>query len=348
MDSRKKLYDEGFFKSVKDINMRFAETLVPIVSQFADIKSVVDFGCGVGCWLKAFSDCNSLDYMTGYDGEWLRGNELLVDENDIIYTDLSNRVVTEKKYDLVISLEVAEHCPDTSADVFIQNLTSAGNLVLFSAAIPWQGGVGHINERWQDYWSEIFLKYGFECHDVLRPLCWDNEDAGIYRQNVFFYVKQSQKHNYPKIINADHNASTMRNMVMPTLYDTLMKKNDSLLRTLMDLYVKESMGRGLSNYLKMRNIHEVAVYGMADFGKAVAGYLYNSGVKVTCGIDQKKMDSIEIGEGIPIFRPHELEGHKPEIVIVTVPNAFETIKRTLDSIDGNSEYIDIHRLVEEL
>lgn len=348
MDSRNKLYDEVFFQSVKDINMKFAKTLVPIISQFTVIKSVVDFGCGVGCWLKAFSDYNSIDYMTGYDGEWLRGNGLLVDEACIVYTDLSNQVTVTKKYDLVISLEVAEHCPESSADVFIQNLTSAGDLILFSAAIPWQGGVGHVNEQWQDYWSNIFLKYGFECYDVLRPLCWNNEDAGIYRQNIFFYVKKTKIDNYPKITKASHNALLMKNIVLPTLFDTLMRKNDSLLTTLMELYVKESRGRGLAKYLEKRDVHKVAVYGIAEFGKAIVEYLYNSGIEIECGIDQKKMEPINVGEGIPVFRPFELIRQKPEVIIITVPNAFETIKRTLDLIDGNSEYIDIHKMVKEL
>jgi 2-polyprenyl-3-methyl-5-hydroxy-6-metoxy-1,4-benzoquinol methylase len=58
----------------------------------------------------------------------------------------------EKEFDLVVSLEVAEHLPASAADQFVNTLVKHGKKILFSAAIPGQGGQDHLNEQWPDYW----------------------------------------------------------------------------------------------------------------------------------------------------------------------------------------------------
>ena len=52
----------------------------------------------------------------------------------------------------------------------------AGNVILFSAAIPNQGGQNHINEQWLTYWEEKFSKYNYIIHDIIRPLFWDDPE----------------------------------------------------------------------------------------------------------------------------------------------------------------------------
>ncbi|BDB66357.1 hypothetical protein Hc94105_0545 [Helicobacter cinaedi] len=93
------------------------------------------------------------------------------------------------QFDLVQSLEVAEHLPNEAAREFIALLTSLGNIVLFSAAIPYQGGTGHINEQPPMYWSALFEERGFVCFDVLRDEIWDMEYVEIwYRQNILIFA----------------------------------------------------------------------------------------------------------------------------------------------------------------
>jgi hypothetical protein len=86
----------------------------------------------------------------------------------------------------VVSLEVAEHLPESSADTFIESLVAHGDVILFSAAVPGQGGQHHINEQWPEYWQQKFAKHGFYFHDTIRPLIWNNEKVNWwYRQNIF-------------------------------------------------------------------------------------------------------------------------------------------------------------------
>ena len=345
MNEGKKLYNDGFFESLKQINLTQAQTIVPIICSLVDFNSVIDFGCGVGCWLKAFGEYKQISNIKGLDGEWLRGKELLIDRDLVEYRDLSKEIRLDNRYDLVVSVEVAEHLPENAADIFIDNLTNAGNLILFSAAIPWQGGTGHINEQWPEYWENKFSARSFDCYDVIRPLCWDKDEAGIYRQNLMLYIKRSEAEKYHKVLQAEKNTKAMRNVVAPFLYNTFMKKHASLIETVLMFIEKESIGNGLDQYLKNRGVSSVAVYGMAELGCTLVKYLRNKGISVTCGIDKKQMDDIC---GISVFQPGELKGRKPKFVISTVPNAYDDIVKTLGQIEGECEVVDIHSILKEI
>jgi hypothetical protein len=38
-------------------NMKAADAVVPLVMELVAPKTVVDFGCGIGTWLKSFKEC---------------------------------------------------------------------------------------------------------------------------------------------------------------------------------------------------------------------------------------------------------------------------------------------------
>lgn len=64
--------------------------------------------------------------------------------------------------------------------------------MLWSAAIPFQGGSGHVNEQYPAYWFEKFSKRGYVCFDVIREQIWDSPDvAWYYAQNIPLYVERS-------------------------------------------------------------------------------------------------------------------------------------------------------------
>jgi hypothetical protein len=92
---------------------------------------------------------------------------------------------------LALSLEVAEHLPPESANSFVASLVQLAPAVLFSAAVPGQGGVQHINEQWQSFWARCFERQGYRTVDILRPRIWaDSRVAFYYRQNALLYVAQ--------------------------------------------------------------------------------------------------------------------------------------------------------------
>lgn len=65
------------------------------------------------------------------------------------------------------------------------------DIVLFSAAMPFQKGRGHLNEQWPQYWAALFRSQGYGCLDLVRLKIWRDESIALwYRQNLMLYVKK--------------------------------------------------------------------------------------------------------------------------------------------------------------
>jgi hypothetical protein len=94
-----------------------------------------------------------------------------------------------RDFDLVECLEVAEHLEETAADRFVESLTSHTGTVLFSAAVPGQGGTHHVTEQWPSYWIPKFGRAGFQPFDVIRPRIWKDRRVVVwYRQNILIFA----------------------------------------------------------------------------------------------------------------------------------------------------------------
>ena len=167
------------------------------------IKTAVDFGCGTGTFLKFLKDNGVI--VTGIDREYNEKRIVGITEKEFIQDDLTKPIHLNKKYDLSISLEVAEHLPESSAEIFITSLCEASNVVLFSAAVKGQGGVGHINEQFLSYWQKIFLKKGYFLLDIIRPEIWNDEKIPpYYCQNVVIFVHGDIYKNLPESIKTEN------------------------------------------------------------------------------------------------------------------------------------------------
>ncbi len=105
---------------------------------------------------------------------------------------------------MAVCLEVGEHLPATAAPGLVQALTEAAPVVLFSAALPGQGGANHINEQWSWYWEELFAGQGFVRLDPIRPRVWRNPDVyWWYHQNTLLYAHRAALREHPKLA-AEH------------------------------------------------------------------------------------------------------------------------------------------------
>lgn len=170
-------------------NFKAAREVVPFLLKVLDSRSVVDVGCGIGTWLKVFAE-NGVQDILGIDGNYVDKNLLKIDKSNFVEYDLEKLFKTDRKFDLAISLEVAEHISFESADVFVKTMCNLSDTILFSAAIPNQGGQNHINEQEPNYWIEKFESQGYQLFDMVRPVFWDNENVDSwYRQNMFLFTK---------------------------------------------------------------------------------------------------------------------------------------------------------------
>lgn len=190
------MYDNKFYdkmiKRSRVNNKTSAQIIVPIVMDLIQPQSVVDVGCAQGVWLDVFKKAGNVKKVLGIDGDWVDTNKLLISKEDFLIHDLEKRLILDKKYDLAISLEVAEHISQEHANDFVDNLINSSDCILFGAAIPNQGGTHHINEQWQSYWIKKFKMRGYICFDYIRPIIWNNNRVSLcYAQNTFLFIKES-------------------------------------------------------------------------------------------------------------------------------------------------------------
>ena len=172
-------------------NTRSAEIVLPILFNHIKPKSVLDVGCGLGTWLKVCKDLG-VEEILGIDGEYVEPSKITIPHDCFLQKDLCELTFSDRKYDLTICLEVAEHLPQKNAQQFVEFLASSSETILFSAAVPYQGGQGHINEQPLSYWLEKFKVLGFTAYDFIRPMIWDNENVDWwYRQNILLYSKRT-------------------------------------------------------------------------------------------------------------------------------------------------------------
>lgn len=204
-------------------NLKSPKEIVPVLMDCFKPKSVVDFGCGIGTFVKVFKE-NGVNDVLGIDGEWVDKNKLQenISLEEFKTQHLDVPFSLNKKFDLAISLEVGEHLAENKAEIFIENITNASDTVVFSASLPLQGGQNHLNEQWLPYWIEKFEKRGYKFYDFLRPVFWDSENVfWWYAQNMVVFSKTE--------LNVDLPNMPVLNVIHPKLFSNKATKLDDIL-----------------------------------------------------------------------------------------------------------------------
>jgi len=188
------LYNAKFYEGVDKTAYDSASVVLPLILEvLPKINAAVDFGCGIATWLSVLQRGLGVTEIQGFDGQWVNKDSLKIPQECFQFAELDKGVSLDKKYDLAISLEVAEHLPQRSADGLVTTLTKAADIILFSAAIPFQGGTNHVNEQWPEYWCNKFREKGFVPIDYIRKKIWDNPTVSLwYRQNTFLFVREGR------------------------------------------------------------------------------------------------------------------------------------------------------------
>lgn len=172
------------------IASRSASKILNFLFEMLQPESVLDVGCGLGIWLSVARSLG-VDHIQGIEGPWLDSENLYIEPDYVLIGDLEKPFDLSRRFDLVISLEVAEHLSPDRAEGFIDNLVHHGDVILFSAAIPFQGGHNHLNEAWPVYWADIFKTQGYQCLDVIRPRIWEDKEIFWHlRQNILLFVQE--------------------------------------------------------------------------------------------------------------------------------------------------------------
>jgi SAM-dependent methyltransferase len=192
-------YTTKFFETQHSGSRQSAERVVPLIIDLIRPRSVVDIGCGVGTWLAVFFD-QGVEDILGVDGDYVDRDMLQIPEERFLASDLTKPIKLDRRFDLVCCLEVAEHLAAECAETLIDTLTGLGPVILFSAAVPYQGGTKHVNEQWPEYWANLFNDKGYLAIDCLRATIWQNPNVEWwYAQNILLYVERA----YLNVLDAD-------------------------------------------------------------------------------------------------------------------------------------------------
>lgn len=197
-------YTERYYHNISEGAIRSAkETTLTLSVLGFNLDSIIDIGCGVGEWSLGNPNYIGVDHNIPEKSLLIKPEQYL--DFDFEQLNESNANI-KKTFDLCLCLEVAEHLSESVADNLIKWICSLSDNVLFSAAIPNQGGTGHINEQWQEYWAEKFYSNGFGAE-----LCYpvkDNTNVEFwYRQNMILYKRGA--------------LGRVKNFVLPEYYEQI-------------------------------------------------------------------------------------------------------------------------------
>jgi SAM-dependent methyltransferase len=185
-------YSSDFYAVQQGGSVASAEIVVPHVLSLFPVSSVLDVGCGVGGWLQVFARQGITDYL-GVDGDYVSRDMLKIPAERFRPADITSLPDFGRSFDLVCSLEVAEHLPAECAGQFVAALVKAAPVVLFSAAVPYQGGTAHLNEQWPTYWAGLFARHGYVAVDCVRPSIYGNQHIEWwYRQNILIFCQRNK------------------------------------------------------------------------------------------------------------------------------------------------------------
>ena len=160
-------------------NLDAPREIVPVIMDLVNPTSVVDVGCGLGTFIHVFKDNGVADAL-GIDGSWCN-KELLfkyINKEEFLEKDLEQIIRIDKKFDLVVCLEVAEHLTEKRADSFV--LGYRQNMLFFTT-------------REYQFKSKLALNYNI-IGTLIHPELFTSKTQTIDyivrgRSSIYYYFK---------------------------------------------------------------------------------------------------------------------------------------------------------------
>jgi len=239
-------YDSRFMNYADVSSRTSAQRIAGLLLHALPIRSVLDVGCAKGTWLDVWTELG-VGEIQGVDGDYVDRANLVIPAARFRAANLAQALDLGRQFDLVQSLEVAEHIPGESASIFVENLVRhSSGIVLFSAAPPGQGGEFHVNEQPYDYWRALFKRHGFEAYDCIRPQIAGEVSVSFwYRYNIFLYVHETAIARLPAATTTTRVSDAQ---ILTDISPALFKWRKQIVRLLPD-GVRDSLARFKANFL---------------------------------------------------------------------------------------------------
>jgi SAM-dependent methyltransferase len=182
------VYSSDFYSYIDSGSRRSAREVAGLLLREFPVGSLLDIGSGHGAWAAEWIAAGVKDVIA-VDGDYVTRDQLVIPPDHFLAHDLSTPLDLKRRFDLVQTLEVAEHLPANRSDMFVESIVRHGDIVLFSAAVPHQGGEHHVNEQPPEYWRAKFAAHGFAVFDFIRPGLREKRHVmPWYRFNSYLYA----------------------------------------------------------------------------------------------------------------------------------------------------------------
>jgi len=215
-------FDPNVYERIRAGIIASAAVCVPMILHSTgdgERPRILDVGCGEAWWSEAFwnagaAHVDSIDHPVP---------ELTAEGVKVQDVNLEEPYVLDRGYSLAVCLEVAEHLSPAAGDELVRQLCRAARAIVWSAAIPGQGGSGHLNEQWPAYWEERFAEHGWAFVDPWRDALWGDPDVEPwYQQNLLLAVPSSG------------HGQAVRPLVHPEIWRWRIEERDQLWNRLRD------------------------------------------------------------------------------------------------------------------
>ena len=166
-----------------DRKIKTSQNVVDILNKYLDFKTVIDLGCGKVKY--------PFENIVRVDGN--------IDADPWILADLT-REHNFGKFDLVLSIEVAEHLEEKYADTFVKNLIANSDKWIVMTASNKTGtpytDIAHLNPQNKQYWINKIQNHNFEYkEDLTNKLqkefyqvptmnSWFRKDLMVYERTI--------------------------------------------------------------------------------------------------------------------------------------------------------------------
>lgn len=185
------VYAGDFYEYIDNGSRNSARCVARYLLSQLRIESLLDVGAGHGAWAAEWQRAG-VNSVVAVDGDYVDRNKLAIASDCFIPHDLERPLDLGRRFDLVQSLEVAEHLSASHSDQFVESLVRHGDVILFSAAVPYQGGEHHVNEQLPEYWRAKFARHGYAPYDGIRPhIAAEKAVMPWYRFNSLLYVNEA-------------------------------------------------------------------------------------------------------------------------------------------------------------
>lgn len=179
------VYDRGYFADLDARHARAYELFADALADRLEPATAVDVGCGTGRLLARLAARGVA--VTGIEGS-RHAIALSPVRDRIVRANIERGLPDLGRFDLCLCIEVAEHLPANRADSLVATLAGLGDVVVFTAAQPGQGGTHHVNEQPRSYWTERFRSLGYAVdtalEDALRESVAGEPEPAYLQENL--------------------------------------------------------------------------------------------------------------------------------------------------------------------